>query len=91
MSFDVKRHHTAPRACSRPPGAPQQNVIADTLAALAFRPFPAPYAPAAALRQRGVALFNTMLSSQPRDMWLGLGLGTLIAWTIAASVLVARL
>lgn len=66
-------------------------MIADTLAALAFPHFPAPYAPAAALRQRGVALFNTMLASQPREIWLGLGLGTLIAWTIAASVLVARL
>lgn len=66
-------------------------MIADTLAALAIRRLPALYAPVAALRQRGAALFNTMLSTQPREMWLGLGLGTLIAWTIAASVLVSRL
>lgn len=35
-------------------------------------------------------MFNALLASQPREIWLGLAIGTVIAWSAAATVLFAR-
>jgi len=65
-------------------------VITDTTAALAFPPVRVLYAPAAASQQKGDALFNALLASQPREIWLGLAIGTVIAWSTAATFLFTR-